>query len=61
MTMEIGFLAFAREEMSIALSSKRHRCPQIASREWEVQETSLSSIREGGGTPKGAPCIGTAA
>ena len=37
-------------------SGKRHRCPQMPSREWEFQGTSLSSIREGGGTPKGAPC-----
>jgi hypothetical protein len=34
---------------------KRHRRPQIASREGEFQGTSLSIRREGGGTPKGAP------
>ena len=39
---------------SLLPAGKRHRCPQIASREWEVQ-LSPSDKGEGGGTPKGAP------
>jgi hypothetical protein len=34
--------------------AKRHRCPQMSSREWEVR-VSPSDKGEGGGTPKGAP------
>jgi hypothetical protein len=37
-----------------ALLRKRHRRPQMPSRELGFQKTSLNQ-KEGGGTPKGAP------
>jgi hypothetical protein len=59
MTAEIGFAGMMGKEFaritSLLSQAERHRCPQIPSREWEFQKTSLSSTREGGGTPKGAP------
>ena len=37
------------------LQAKRHLCPQIPSREWEVQLSPSTKGEGGGGTPKGAP------